>query len=109
MGFGAMAVPKPYEFIGFGAMDVRGVLPDPKFCRNTGRTYKYRRLRNNRRARPYEVMAVWGHGSHQTILVFRFVDPVPGVSGDLRGPSVGIPGASGGLPEASGTSDKQKT
>ena len=40
IGFGAMEVTKPYEFIGFGAMEV---------------------------TKPYEFYRVWGHGGHQTL------------------------------------------
>ena len=39
-GFGAMEVTKPYEFIGFGAMDA---------------------------TKPYTFYRVWGHGFHQTL------------------------------------------
>ena len=41
-----MDATKPYEFIGFGAMDV---------------------------TKPYEIYKVWGHGCHQTLYIYVYI------------------------------------
>ena len=54
IGFGAMAVTKPYEFIGFGAMAVT------KPSEFTGFGAMAKGLAREEQ--------VWGHGCHQTLL-----------------------------------------